>query len=343
MNVCDPYAPEGPGRAFLVAEIGNNHEGDLDAAREMVREAARAGADAVKFQTFRTEFFVHPSDVARTARMTRFELSPSAFVELADEARRAGILFFSTPLDLASADALEPLVWSFKIASGDNDFTPLIERVAASRKPLIVSTGVSGLADVEQAVGTVRAVWRDAAHEGKLALTHCVSAYPAPRSDANLRSLGTLKERFPDVSIGYSDHTLGIQTCLYAAALGARIIEKHFTLDKARSDFRDHQLSADPAELHALRVGLEEVAALLGTPGKSVQPSEAPQAVAIRRSVFLASDVPAGNVLHATDLVCLRPGDGIRPTRVREIVGRRATRDLKAGEKLAEGDYDGGA
>lgn len=338
---CDPFAPSGPGRAFLVAEVGNNHEGDLDAARAMVREAARAGADAVKFQTFRTEGFVHPSDTARVARLKKFELPPSAFRELAQEARAAGIHFFSTPLDLESADVLEPLVWAFKVASGDNDFTPLLERVAESGKPVIVSTGMTDVKQVERAVLAVRDTWHRRGETGKLALLHCVSAYPAPPEDANLRSIATLREHFPDVSIGYSDHTMGIEACIAAATLGARIIEKHFTLDKNASDFRDHQLSADPSDMRKLADGIATVSKLLGTPGKALRPSESGNDPAIRRSIHVRKDLPSGHVLTMADLAWLRPGGGMPSSVTREIVGRRTRRPLLANERLTPDALEG--
>lgn len=337
---CDPFAPSGPGRAFLVAEVGNNHEGDFEAARDMVREAARAGADAVKFQTFRTEDFVHPSDTARVARLKKFELPPKAFAELADEARRAGILFFSTPLDLPSADVLDPLVWAFKIASGDNDFAPLIERAARSDKPLIISSGISDLATTERAVKIARRAWSARGVDGKLALLHCVSAYPAPLDDVNLRSITTMQQRFPDVAIGYSDHAMGIEASLAAAMLGARIVEKHFTLDHQRSDFRDHQLSADPSEMRALAQGLDRIARMLGEPGKTVRPSEAANDPAIRRSLYLARDVPAGRALALDDLAFLRPGGGVPAWRTHELVGRPVRRALRAGDRLSLDDVE---
>jgi N,N'-diacetyllegionaminate synthase len=329
--VCDPFAPEGPGRAFLVAEIGNNHEGDVADAREMVRAAAAAGADAVKVRTFRTELFIHPSDAERTERMRRFQLTTRDFTQLAEEARRVGLRFISTPLDLPSADALAPLVWAYKIASGDNDFVPLLERVARSGKPVIVSTGASDLADVDRTASTLRAAKR-------LAMLHCVSAYPAPANEVNLRAMTALRERFPDVAVGYSDHTLGIETCIAAATLGARIIEKHFTLDKNHSAFRDHQLSAEPDEMRALASALDHVALMLGSTAKTVQPSESASALAIRRSVFLSRDVPTGRALVMEDLVWLRPGDGIPASRTREVLGRMTARPLRAGDKLSFDD-----
>ncbi len=238
-------------RVLVVAEIGNNHEGNYQLAAEMVRQAARSGVGAVKFQTMRAAHFVRRADSARFERLKRFELSGTQFASLSELAHELGLLFISTPFYLEAAGFLEPLVDAYKIASGDNDFFPLLDRVAHTGKPVIVSTGVSDLAQIAAAVGSLRAQWHAQSRTGELGLLHCVSSYPTPPEQANLRSIPFLAERF-DCTIGYSDHTLGTEAAVLAVAAGARIVEKHFTLDKHHSDFRDHQLSADPAEMEML-------------------------------------------------------------------------------------------
>ena len=316
-------------RVLVIAELGNNHEGDRDDAIELVRRAADCGADAIKLQTFRTELFVRPQDRERYERMSRFELAPEVVQELADLARSLGLLFISTPLDLESAAMLEPLVDAYKIASGDNDFVPLLERVAASGKPAILSTGLSDLEGVERA----------AAHfDGReLAVLQCTSAYPAPAEEANLAAIGLLAERLGR-TIGYSDHTLGIDACLAAVAAGARLLEKHFTLDKEKSDFRDHSLSADPPELRELVDGVRRVEALLGRAEKRVQPSEADLTVAARRAIVAATDLAEGEVIAIEQLSWLRPADGLPPGEEARLVGRTLTRAVAAGEPIREED-----
>lgn len=326
-------------RPLVVAEIGNNHEGRFDVAERLVREAANAGVDAVKFQTFKTHLFTAPVDPARIARLEGFELGYERFAELGRLARSLGIGFFSTPLDLESARFLAPRVDAFKIASGDNDFVQLLDFACESGKPVIVSTGMTdlaGVATIEERVG--RSWARHGVEGAELALLHCVSAYPVPVEQANVAAVATLRARFPRAIVGYSDHTTGLDACLLAVALGARIVEKHFTLDKHFSDFRDHQLSADPAEMRELVRRVAEASSLLGDGAKRVMPCEAPVAAVARRSVSAARDLAAGHVLSADDLVCLRPAGGIEPERLGSLVGKTSTRALARGEQLRETD-----
>jgi sialic acid synthase SpsE len=325
-------------RVLVVAEIGNNHEGDIGRARELITAAASAGAPAVKMQTFRTERFVSSADPARVEQLRRFELTFEQFAELAELARSLGLLFLSTPLDLESADFLDGVVDGFKSASGDNDFYPLIERMAASDKPLIVSTGVSDLGQVERTVAAVERVRGDAARDS-LALLHCVSAYPASPDQLNLRAIPFLAERFP-YAIGYSDHALGSTAALAAVALGARIVEKHFTLDGIESDFRDHALSAKPAEMKALVGAIADLERMLGSPAKEVEPGEAGIAEAIRRSIAAAADLEAGRTIEAGDLMWVRPGTGLRPGQESELVGRTLRVLKRLGELVLGEDVD---
>lgn len=316
-------------RVLVVAEIGNNHEGDVGAARELVRLAAEAGADAVKLQTYRTALFVRPADADRYARLERFELPPASVAELQRLARELGLLFLSTPLDLEAVALLEPLVDAYKIASGDNDFWPLLDAVRATRKPVVVSTGMSTLEGVARAVDRLRG--------SEVALLQCTSAYPAPEHEANLAAIGLLAARFR-VTVGYSDHTLGIDACVAAVAAGARIVEKHFTLDKARGGFRDHQLSADPDDLRELVRRVRDVETLLGRPEKTVQPSEEETVRAARRSVVAARDLEAGHAVAWEDLVWLRPRDGLAPDEAGDILGATLVRAVAAGEPIRRQD-----
>jgi N,N'-diacetyllegionaminate synthase len=249
---------------LVVAEIGNNHEGNFERAAEMVRQAARCGVGAVKFQTVRAGQLVRRSEKARFERLTQFELSERQFGALSELAHELGLLFISTPLSLDAADFLKPLLDAYKIASGDNDFFPLIEKVARTGKPVVVSTGVSDVSQIDATVGFLRDQWKLHGITGELGLLHCVSSYPTPPEQANLRSVPFLAERF-GCTVGYSDHTLGTEAAVLAVAAGARIIEKHFTLDKRQSDFRDHQLSADPAEMSELIQRIRAAESLLGS------------------------------------------------------------------------------
>lgn len=325
-------------RVLIVAEIGNNHEGSLPVARELVHRAAIAGADAVKFQTFRTELFVRPSDHTRFRRLKGFELAPSAFAELIEIARGDGLLALATPLDLESARFLGPRLDAFKVASGDVDFFPLIETILGYDLPVIVSTGATELDEVSRTVDYVRErlgdLWRE-----RLALLHCVSSYPAPPEQANLRALPALAQAF-GCPVGYSDHTIGNEVAAVAVALGARIIEKHFTLDHQHSSFRDHLLSATPAEMADLVARIRYTERILGSGEKIVQPAELDMQSSIRRSIVARRDLSAGHCLEAGDLTWLRPRDGLRPGEEARVVGHRLRRPVRCGESLLADDLE---
>jgi sialic acid synthase SpsE len=324
-------------RVVVIAEIGNNHEGSLEVARALIEQAALAGVDAVKFQTFRTERYVSRGDEARFSRLESFRIPDEAFAELAALAREHGLAFISTPFDLDSARVLAGFVDCLKISSGDNTFYPLLDVAAASGKPLIVSTG---LATLEQLDRTVAFVESRAFTTRELALLHCVSSYPVPENEVGLRAIGVLGERFPGWTVGYSDHTIQLDAAVLAVAAGARIVEKHFTLDKQFSDFRDHQLSADPPELELLVQRIRAAETMLGLREKRVQPSEEAGTVTMRRSIVAARDLPAGHELLEDDLTWVRPGGGLRPGEESKLVGKALRRSVTDGERLEMGDVE---
>jgi N,N'-diacetyllegionaminate synthase len=324
---------------LIVAEIGNNHEGNFEVAAEMVRKASECGVDAVKFQTFQTKYFVSASDHARFERLSSFELSYREFEQLYELTKSLGLLFISTPLDIASADFLRPLVDCFKIASGDNDFYPLIERVCQSGKPIIISSGLSDLAQMAKSKQFVEDQWTLRGINQHLAVLHCVSSYPVPSDQANLAAIPFLAREL-GCTIGYSDHTVGLEACLIAVALGAQIVEKHFTLDKHYSDFRDHQLSADPAEMKQLVEQTARVRATMGKPEKKIQPIEADGVPLIRRSIVAAADLPQGHQLNSQDITWTRPVRGLRPGDEGQIIGRALKAPVSFGEPILISDLE---
>jgi sialic acid synthase SpsE len=303
------------GKVAIVAEIGNNHEGDLGVARELVEQAAAVGAHAIKLQVMRPRALVAPSQTARIAQLERFALDADAVHELHDLARERGVGFVCTAFDRGSAELVGPLVDAMKIASGDNDVDALLEAAAGTGKPVIVSTGMSTLDGIAHAKAVV-----EAGTAAELALLHCVAAYPTAPQHAALATIPLLRERF-GVTVGYSDHTLGLDACLAAVALGARILEKHFTLRHDFSEFRDHQLSAEPDELAELVQRVAAVEQLVGEPRGGVLPEEVPVAEAARRSVRAARDLPAGHTLQADDLIWLRPREGRPPADMSTLIG----------------------
>lgn len=319
------------GRPFLIAEAGVNHNGRLALALRLVDAAAEAGADAVKFQTFKADALAAASapraayqkksgSSSQRDMLRALELSETDHRALVAHCRRRRLRFMSTPFDEASADMLDGLGMTiFKIASGEITNLPLLSRIAEKRKPIILSTGMSTLDEVRIAVKTLRC-----AGARDLALLHCVSSYPAPAKDANLRAMATLEKAF-GLPVGYSDHTRGLEVAFAAAALGARVIEKHFTLDKTLPG-PDHAMSLSPEELSALVGGLARVVSSLGDGQKNPRPCELEVRKAARRSVVFSRALPKGHRLSDADLALKRPGTGLAPAELRRLLGRRLSR-----------------
>jgi N,N'-diacetyllegionaminate synthase len=329
-------------KVLIVAEVGNNHEGNVENAKRMISLAAKAGADAVKFQTFKTELFVSPSDTARVARLKSFELTFDQFRDLSRTAADAGIMFLSTPLDMESARFLNEIVPAFKIASGDNNFYPLIKEIAGFGKPVILSRGLADFEELRRAVSFIESVKADP----QLALLHCVTRYPVEPHEANLAAILQMQKEF-SYPIGYSDHVVGIEASVIAATLGSRIIEKHFTIDKNFSSFRDHALSADPGEMAqmVLRIrgaelsGMADVQEsekklLLGSGTTGMQESERSMVPLVRRSIAARKELAQGSVVNMEDLTWLRPSGGLNPGQENLVIGKKLKRTVKFGEAI---------
>lgn len=323
---------------FVIAEAGVNHNGDLELARQLVDVAVQAGADAVKFQTFKADRLVTAfapkaryqvettgSQESQLEMIRRLELSDADHRELSNYCQQRGTLFLSTPFDEESAELLDDLgVPGFKISSGDLTNLPFLDFVGRRRKPILLSTGMSTLKEVGEAVAVIKNAGCD-----QLILLHCVSNYPADPPDANLRAMQTMADAF-QVPVGYSDHTPGIEVALAAVAMGACIIEKHFTVDRALPG-PDHRASLEPTDLAALVRGVRIVEAALGHGRKEPAASEADTAAVARRSLVAARDLPAGTVLTEELIAVKRPGTGFPPAMRSQLVGRKTSRDVSAG------------
>lgn len=318
---------------LIVAEIGNNHEGSYALAEEMVGLAAQAGAGAVKFQTIVPERLVSPSQKDRIRQLERFRLRYDEFEKLSKVAQRENVLFLSTPFDIESACFLNNLVPAFKIASGDNNFFLLIDVIARTDKPIILSSGLTDMKQITKTRDFIQGVWREQGISQELAVLHCVASYPTPAEEASLLAIRQMRDQL-GVTVGYSDHTLGIEAAVLSVALGARIIEKHFTLDKNYSDFHDHQLSADPQELAFLVKRVKEAVELLGDGEKRLQDSEKEVVDKVRRSIVASRDLNQGTVLQWEDLTWLRPGGGLAPGCETDLVGKKLARPVLAGEYI---------
>jgi len=317
----------------VVAEIGVNHEGDVDAAARLIRLAHEAGADAVKLQSYTPERLASVADPDRLQRVRRFSLDRDAHYRLAEEAKRIGANLFSAAITEDVIPLLAELFPAIKVASGDLNFEPIVRGAAATGKPVILSTGNSTVEEIEQALAWCRAEIGNEGLRDRIALLHCVSAYPAPIEQANLLSIPFLRERFGLVT-GYSNHVLGQEAVLAAVALGARIVEVHVTDRREGREFRDHAMSFEPSELARLIVSVRKVALSLGKPGKPLQPSELEIRVAMRKGVVAARNLEVGTVLTGDDLMYARPASEFAAAELPRLVGRRLTVALRRGELI---------
>ena len=338
----------GPGHpVFIVAEAGVNHNGNLEMAKQLADAALEAGADAVKFQTFKSERLVSISAPkafyqlketepreSQFAMLKRLELSFSDFRNLSNYCQKKKILFFSTPFDKESLDFLNELdVPVFKIGSGEITNLPFLEYAARKRKPIILSTGMSQLDEIEQAVRIIRDVGCN-----QLVLLHCVSDYPADPAEVNLRAIKTMIESFK-LPIGYSDHTVGVDIAIAAVAVGACVIEKHLTIDQTLPG-PDHRASLEPGEFKMMVTKIRTVELALGHGRKVPTASELENRKIIGRSLAAALDIPQGTVLVSNMLQALRPATGISPAEIMTVVGRRVKRSLKSGQLVHWDDLE---
>ncbi|EGB13995.1 N-acetylneuraminate synthase [Pseudodesulfovibrio mercurii] len=330
---------------FLIAEAGVNHNGDLDLAKQLIDLAAEAGADAVKFQTFRAEEIV--TDTAQKAAyqketsgagesqfamLKRLELDVNAHRLLMDHCRRRNIAFLSTPFDAQSLDMLIdmglPLI---KVPSGEITNLPYLRRVGAKGLPVILSTGMATLDEVRAAVSVLTKAGTPA---GQITVLHCNTQYPTPVEDANLRAMTTLAETFPECRVGCSDHTPGIACAVAAAAMGAAVIEKHFTLDKSLPG-PDHAASMDPDELKAMVRSVREVERALGDGVKKPSPSERANIDVARRFLVATAPIKAGEPFTEANVAARRTGcGGVSPMRWDEVMGLTAKRNFQPGEGI---------
>jgi N-acetylneuraminate synthase/N,N'-diacetyllegionaminate synthase len=333
----------GPGQpCFVIAEAGVNHCGSIEMAMELVDAALESGADAVKFQTWVTEKLVAPSacsasyqrrntgkDQNQFEMLKDLELDFASFRKLKEYSDKRGIMFLSTPDEECSADFLEELgVPLFKIGSAEVTNLRFLKHIALKQKPIILSTGMSTLAEVEDAV-------REIEHTGnrQIILLHCVSSYPTDYSDCNLQAMDTLADSF-GYPVGFSDHTLGIEIAVAAAARRAMVIEKHLTLDRALSG-PDHLASLTPAEFAGMVRSIRNVEKALGDGVKRPAPCELETKSVVRKVIVVDSFIGEGQCIREDDLVLQRASEGLEPSNMAHVIGRRVVRDLQPGETLS--------
>jgi N,N'-diacetyllegionaminate synthase len=326
---------------FIIAEAGVNHNGDVKLARKLIDVAKGAGADAVKFQTFGAEAIVTKiagkaeyqkkttgTQESQLAMLQKLELGERDFEKLCDYARKKGIMFFSSPFDIKSVDLLDRLgVPAFKIPSGEITNFPLLKHTARKKKPIILSTGMSTLGDTEEAL---EVLMKEGAKE--IVLLHCVSSYPARAEDMNLRVMETLRCAF-DLPVGLSDHTLGTTVPVAAVALGACVIEKHFTLDRSLPG-PDHRASLEPEELKQMVKAIREVEKAVGDGSRISTKEEEQTRKAARRSLVARVRIPKGTVITEAMLDIKRPGTGIEPKYMDKVIGALARWRIEQDEPL---------
>ena len=334
VKIADKIIGEGE-PCFIIAEAGVNHNGDIELAKELIDAARNAGADAVKFQTFKAEKVVtQNAEKAEYQKETtekgsqyemikKLELTEEDFNDLADYAKKKNIVFLSSPFDKESVDLLDEInVPVFKVASGEITNFPLLTHIAKKGKPIILSTGMTTLGEVEEALNVIRS-------EGveDIILLHCVSDYPAKMKDVNIRAMETLKHAFK-LPVGFSDHTLGITVPIAAVALGACVVEKHFTLDKNLPG-PDHKASLEPNELKEMVKAIRDVEKALGDGIKRPTENEDEVKRVVRRSIVARVDIPDGTIITGDMIEVKRPGTGIEPKYMKMVVGKRAKINIK--------------
>lgn len=325
----------------IIAEAGVNHNGNLELAKQMVEQAKAAGADYIKFQTFRPEALVSKyaekaayqkettgAGESQLEMLQKLALTQEQFCELKKYCEQVGIGFLSTPFDLESIDFLERLHMDFwKIPSGEITNLPYLVRIARTGREIVMSTGMCSITDIEAAMDILQ---KNGA--GAITLLHCNTQYPTPMEDVNLRVMHTLREHF-GVPVGYSDHTVGIEVPIAAAALQATVIEKHFTLDHTMEG-PDHRASLEPDELRAMVAAIRHIEVALGDSAKAVTASESDNRAVARKSIVARREIRRGEIFDETNLTVKRPGNGISPMRWNEILGMRAIRDFEEDELI---------
>lgn len=328
-------------RIRIIAEAGVNHNGRMDVARRLIVAARKSGADYVKFQTFHAENLASKyaqkasyqqettgEDQGQIEMLRRLELSEDQFRELAVFAEEQGIAFISTPFDRESIRFLDTLNMPFwKIPSGEITNLPYLIEIAKTRKPVVMSTGMSTMQEILEAAAVLKE------HGAKeISLLHCNTQYPTPFEDVNLRAMGEIA-KVSGLPVGYSDHTMGIEVPVAAAAMGACIIEKHFTLDRSLPG-PDHRASLEPDELCAMVSAIRHIEAALGSGHKEPSPSEQKNIAVARKSIVARRNIPEGELLTEKNITAKRPGTGVSPMRWFEVVGTRAIRDFAEDEMI---------
>ena len=335
-------------KVLIIAEAGVNHNGDFNLAKKMVDVAFEAGADIIKFQTAIPELVMSNSapkadyqknntgnDESQLEMSKKIHLPLSAYKELKIYCEEVGIKFLSTPFDHISIDLLNDLGQDiFKIPSGEITNLPYLKKVASLKTEIIISTGMATLSEIEFALDVLV---QNGTNFNNIIVLHCNTDYPSPFEDVNLLAMNTIKHAF-NVRVGYSDHTQGIEVPIAAVALGAEVIEKHFTLDKNMSG-PDHIASLDPVELKEMIKGIRNIEIALGNGRKVPTPSESKNLIIARRSIHILDTIPKDTIIDESHLIMKRPGNGISPILINNVLGKKVKKDLAKDHMLTYEDF----
>lgn len=324
---------------FVIAEIGGNHEGDIDKARKLMHLAIDAGADSVKFQVYTGDTLVNINeDPDRVKHFNRFALTDEDYISLATECIALGADFNASIWNERQINLLDPYMTFYKIGSGDLTAYPLLKAVVLKKKPIVLSTGLSSFDEIHETIRYICSLDEIYLNKSMLSIMQCTSMYPIPNEDANLNVIRTLQNEFP-YSIGYSDHTEGVSAVHYAVALGAKVIEVHFTDDREGKEFRDHKVSFTPDELQSFKAKTKDIVSLLGDGEKRPMKSEVESGhrVSFRRALYPLRDICSGETIKESDLVALRPMHGICASKLNEIVGKKTCKPIP---KLSPLNFD---
>ncbi len=324
-------------KTIIIAEAGVNHNGDINLAKQLIEVASKSGADYVKFQTFKTELVV--SKFAQKAEyqkqitkenesqfemIKKLEFNNKTHLELLNGCKENNIKFLSTPFDLESIELLFDLgIKLYKVPSGEITNYPYLRKVAQKQLPIILSTGMANLSEIEQALDILL---DNGLKRNAITILHCNTEYPTPIRDVNLKAMLTIKDAFK-VNVGYSDHTLGIEIAIAAVSMGASVIEKHFTLDKTM-DGPDHKASLEPDELKAMIKGIRDIELAMGSGIKKSSPSESKNKAIARKSIIAKRTIKKGEIFSEKNITVKRPGTGISPMRWEELIGKIAMKDF---------------
>ena len=315
-------------KPFIVAEIGNNHEGSIKNAINLIISAKKSGADAVKFQIFDPLKYSSPKDTKRIIQLKKFAFKKKEINIIKKKCEELNIFFFATPFDLESAKLLNNTQGFFKISSGDNNYFDLIKKIRSFKKPVMISTGLLNYNGIVKVVNYFRK-FEFYKKKENLCIMHCVSSYPASKEKINLHSIPYLKKKFPNVTIGYSDHTMGYKIPCLSYVLGAEIIEKHFTLSNNFSKFRDHKISLNPKSFKKFVNEISVLKKILGNFSKEINEEENNNYSSMRRKIISNKNLKEGNIIKKKDLLIVRSqGQGIFASEINKVLGKKLIKDM---------------